>query len=285
MYGSFAMMVTGTNCDGSNGRFGYKARTDDERPLRRGEQGVAVRLGAGDIFGAEVLRRAGAVLDHDGLAELGGQMLAEDARHQIAVRAGRQRDDDADGLARIGLRRCNACTREQHNRERDRWAAAVLTGICGSSRVFCANVSWSFVCAFSQRSAAPVVCKARGAPSFPFPRKVRGAERRAAPCLKSTPCGGGVRKSAGRAPLVAPRGDFVRGRSFRTDLGPRLPPGAILAPVVQQAPCTPVVVPVGRGPEASREPCLRGTAAGAASGPAETTPHDSALGWTERAGE
>ena len=47
---------------------------------------------------------------------------------------------------------------------------------------------------------------------------------------------------------------FVRGRSRRTDLGPRLPPGANLAPVVQQAPCARIVVSVGRAPEASREP-------------------------------
>src|SRR5262249_23585073 len=39
----------------------------------------------------------------------------------------------------------------------------------------------------------------------------------------------------------------------RTDLGPRLPPGANRAPVAQQAPCTRIVVSVGRGPEASRE--------------------------------
>ena len=55
------------------GEVRHEARADDERPLRRGEQGVAVGLGAGDIFGAEVLRRAGAVLDHDGLAELRGR--------------------------------------------------------------------------------------------------------------------------------------------------------------------------------------------------------------------
>ncbi len=36
-------------------------------------------------------------------------------------------------------------------------------------------------------------------------------------------------------------------------LGPRLRTGET-APAVQQAPCAPVVVPVGRGPEASREP-------------------------------
>jgi hypothetical protein len=49
------------------------------------------------VFGAEVLRRARAVLDDDGLAELLGETLAEHARHQVAVGARRQRDDDADG--------------------------------------------------------------------------------------------------------------------------------------------------------------------------------------------
>ena len=51
------------------------ARADDQRPLRRGEQRVAVGLRAIDDLGAEVLRRAGAVLDHDRLAEFRREML------------------------------------------------------------------------------------------------------------------------------------------------------------------------------------------------------------------
>jgi len=84
------------------------------------------------------------------------------------------------------------------------------------------------------------------------PGKPRGwsAEQR---LLQSTPCGAGVR-NAGRAPLSAPSRRFsCGGRSLRTGLGPRLPPGANRAPVVQLAPSTQVVMPVGRGPEASRE--------------------------------
>jgi hypothetical protein len=46
-------------------------------------------------------------------------MLAEDARHQVAVGARRQRHDDADRPARIGLRSRNADAREQHDRERN----------------------------------------------------------------------------------------------------------------------------------------------------------------------
>jgi len=42
--------------------------------------------------------------DHHGLAELGGEMPAEDARHQVAVGARRQRHDDADRAGGVGLR-------------------------------------------------------------------------------------------------------------------------------------------------------------------------------------
>src|SRR5437016_1476274 len=97
-------------------------RADDERPLRRDEERLAVRLGAEDILGAEVLRRAGAVLDHHGLAELGGEMLAEDARHQIAVRAGRQRHDDADRAGGVDLR--GGGGGEKKRREHDGWQGA-----------------------------------------------------------------------------------------------------------------------------------------------------------------
>jgi hypothetical protein len=58
-----------------------------------------------------------------------------------------------------------------------------------------------------------------------------------------------------RARLAAPhRGVFRAGHlACRTDLGPRLRTKINRTFAVQQAPCAPVLVPVGRGPEASRE--------------------------------
>ena len=43
--------------------------------------------------------------------------------------------------------------------------------------------------AFSQRSAAPVVCKARGAPSFRRPRQSRGSGAPRGASIDFTPCG------------------------------------------------------------------------------------------------
>jgi hypothetical protein len=48
-----------------------------------------------DDLGREILRCARAVLDQHRLADPGGQPLGQDARHQIAVGAGRQRHQDA----------------------------------------------------------------------------------------------------------------------------------------------------------------------------------------------
>ena len=98
------MMVIGTNWRRIEAELGKEALADHQRPLRRGEQRVAVGLGAIDDLGAEILRGARPVLDHHRLAEFRRQMLGEDARHQIAVGAGRQRHDDADRAGRIGLR-------------------------------------------------------------------------------------------------------------------------------------------------------------------------------------
>jgi hypothetical protein len=81
------------------------------------------------------LHRAGTVLDHDGPAELGGEMLAEDARHQIAVRARRQRHDNADRAGGVGLRggRLGA-NRQQHDRKHN--APNCTTGVLDLRRHF-----------------------------------------------------------------------------------------------------------------------------------------------------
>jgi len=104
---------------GIKAELGKEALADHQRSLRRGQERVAVGLGAVDELGAEVLRRARAVLDHHRLAEFRGELLRQDARHQIAVGAGRQRHHDADRAGRIGLRRGEAGARHKHQSERD----------------------------------------------------------------------------------------------------------------------------------------------------------------------
>jgi hypothetical protein len=100
---------------------------------------VAVGFGAIDGLSAKVLRGARPVLDHHRLAELRRQMLGQDARHQIAVGAGRQRHDDADRTGGIGLRGGERRARKQHQRERANGASQfrhrqpVLPHFCGKS--------------------------------------------------------------------------------------------------------------------------------------------------------
>ena len=69
---------------------------DDQRPRRRGQQGVAVRLRLGDRLGADIAASAGAVVDDDGLAPLSRQPVGEDARHHVcgASRGVRHHDPD-----------------------------------------------------------------------------------------------------------------------------------------------------------------------------------------------
>jgi hypothetical protein len=121
------------------------------------------------------------------------------------------------------------------------------------------------------RAAAPARARAigrgLGAPRSPAPFSfpgtgVRGvapgksprgwsAERRS--LSQSAPFGAGAlfaqRARASRRSIAA---IWRAGRNLHTDPGPRLPPEANLAPVVQLAPSAPVIVPVGRGPGASR---------------------------------
>jgi hypothetical protein len=46
---------------------------------------------------------AGAILDHDRLAERAAELVAIRARHGVGGAPGRETDDEADGLARIAL--------------------------------------------------------------------------------------------------------------------------------------------------------------------------------------
>src|SRR5262245_36000900 len=57
---------------------------------------VAVRDGLGDRVGADIAACAGAVLDHDLLAEPVAQLLRDDARNDVRAAAGREGYDQAD---------------------------------------------------------------------------------------------------------------------------------------------------------------------------------------------
>ena len=79
-------------------------RRDGNLGDRRDQQGVAVRVGAGDGQGSKGATGAGAVLDHDRLVEELGHALAEQPGNEIGATAGRIGDDELDRLGRPVLR-------------------------------------------------------------------------------------------------------------------------------------------------------------------------------------
>ena len=81
---------------------GLHERVDGERAVRAGEQRVAVGRRARRHLGAEAAARAGAVLDHEGLAERLAHALAAQPRDEVRIAAGRERHDHAHRLVRIG---------------------------------------------------------------------------------------------------------------------------------------------------------------------------------------
>ena len=92
-----------------------------------GAEGVAIGRGLGDHIGADDGVGARLVLEHDGLAERIGNLLADEAGHQIGVAARRVRHDHSDrpvrpvlrqGITRAGKRErqnCNGANRIFHD--------------------------------------------------------------------------------------------------------------------------------------------------------------------------
>ncbi|CFP65720.1 Uncharacterised protein [Bordetella pertussis] len=69
------------------------------------DQGVAIRGGAGGLAHADIAAGAGAVLDHDGLFEVGAQFLGQRAGEDVGGLAGRERHEHADrtlGIVGVG---------------------------------------------------------------------------------------------------------------------------------------------------------------------------------------
>ena len=79
-------------------------RRRDMRAHAAGEQGVAVRRGAGDAGRADRAAGAADILDHQGLAEHLAHLLGDDARHHITRAARRERNYNRNGSGRISLR-------------------------------------------------------------------------------------------------------------------------------------------------------------------------------------
>ena len=66
------------------------------------QQRVAVRVGLGDARGRDGAAGAGAIVDDDRLAERVGELRADDPRDEVGRPAGRHRDHELHGAARIG---------------------------------------------------------------------------------------------------------------------------------------------------------------------------------------
>ena len=81
-------------------------RSCDMRAHRRGKQRIAVGCGSRDARAADRATGAADVLDDDGLAQDLRHLVGDDARHDVAGAAGRERHDHRDRPGGIVLRAC-----------------------------------------------------------------------------------------------------------------------------------------------------------------------------------
>src|SRR5665647_3114912 len=79
-------------------------RADDDRPLRRDQQGVAVGLRARDMIGSRAAAGAGTVFDENALAQKRAERLLQKAGDRIGSATRRITDDEGDRLIRKGRR-------------------------------------------------------------------------------------------------------------------------------------------------------------------------------------
>ena len=70
----------------------------------REHQGIAIGRGASDEIHADDRVRARTIVDHDGLAPSGGELLRDETGKHVGRPAGGVGDDEANGTRRIGLR-------------------------------------------------------------------------------------------------------------------------------------------------------------------------------------
>jgi hypothetical protein len=86
------------------GQLAEQMRVGGHRGVRRNQEREAVRRRARDRLRANGIIPAGAVIDDDRLAPRLGQPLGDDTGHGVGDPAGRNRHDELNGTARIGLR-------------------------------------------------------------------------------------------------------------------------------------------------------------------------------------
>ncbi len=103
-------------------QLGVHARVGAVRAACPQQKGVAVRRRARDCSGAEAGARATAILNDDRLPQHFAEPRPNDARDYVDATAGRERHNDLDRLARIGLRpyRQRAPDCRQRGRARDK---------------------------------------------------------------------------------------------------------------------------------------------------------------------
>src|SRR5262245_32780166 len=96
---------------------------------------MAVRRGTRDRLGREVARGARPVLNDEGLPETLGQILAHQARQQVAWSTGRKSGDDAHRLGGIGLRAGDVRARQQRASARGELQEFASLNLHGALRV------------------------------------------------------------------------------------------------------------------------------------------------------
>ncbi len=97
-----------------------KARVDRERSRGAHQHRVAVGRRLRDDIGADVAAGARPVVDHHLLREAVAQFLRDRAGDDVGAAARRKRDDEADGLRGIGVRRGPRLRRQCCKRCRER---------------------------------------------------------------------------------------------------------------------------------------------------------------------
>ena len=94
-------------------------RRDRDRAGSGDEQRIAVRRGLRDVLGADSAGRARAVVDHDLLAQVFGEFLADRARGKVDAAAGGERHHDAHGFVGIVLRAGRECVCKAQDRDEE----------------------------------------------------------------------------------------------------------------------------------------------------------------------
>ena len=129
-FGTWAITMIGSNLAGSKPRLRIEILIDHQRRRRRRKQRVTIGSRMIDEFGADIARRAGAVLDDDRLAPFARQPVRDQPRNGVGGAAGRERHDDFDRPVRIifGTRRATTTRTDEarapmHHRRAGRQAS------------------------------------------------------------------------------------------------------------------------------------------------------------------